>query len=165
MIFLVVKKKLKKKKRKKNKKKQEDAKKKQELEGKKSEKKEKKVIEKSSILLDIKVWSSATDMKKLEKKIRAVQLPSLKWNASQFLDVAYGVKKLQILCTIEDEKVTGQDLEDALFGIQKDEEDLKMEKEQQEKDGEVVEAQDEEEALQMKRLVQSYEIVSWNKCG
>jgi translation elongation factor EF-1beta len=95
-------------------------KKKDEEEKKKNAAKVKKVIiEKSSICLDIKPIDDETNMEELENQIRQIHLPSLRWNASKFIDVAYGIKKLQILCTIEDAKVSSQDLEDAVLALDK----------------------------------------------
>jgi len=94
------------------------AKKKEEEEKKKAAAKEKKVIvQKSSICLDIKPIDDETNMEEMENAVRQIKLPSLRWNAAKFIDVAYGIKKLQILCTIEDEKVSSQDLEDAVLAL------------------------------------------------
>jgi elongation factor 1-beta len=147
--------------------KKEAEKKKKEAEAKKAGagKEKKKVIEKSSILLEIKPWSSSTDMNRFEKRIRGIQLPSLKWNAAELKDLAYGVKVLHILCTIEDEKVTGQDLEDSLYGIPRDEDEIKAEMAEITEEERQQEEADEEYAKAKKRMVQSFDIISWNKCG
>lgn len=94
-------------------KKKEDEKKKQEA----LAKGKKVIIEKSSILIDIKPLSDEVNMVELENAVRQIKLPSLKWQAAKLVDVAYGIKKLQILCTIEDAKVTGEDLEDKIMGL------------------------------------------------
>jgi len=64
-----------------------------------------KVIAKSSILLDIKPWDDETDLKELEKCVRSIECDGLLWGASKLVPVAFGIKKLQILCTVEDDKV------------------------------------------------------------
>ncbi|XP_072432488.1 eukaryotic translation elongation factor 1 delta b (guanine nucleotide exchange protein) isoform X2 [Chiloscyllium punctatum] len=76
-----------------------------------AEKKSKKpaVIAKSSILLDVKPWDDETDMVKLEECVRTVQMDGLVWGASKLVPVGYGIKKLQIQCVVEDDKV-GTDL-------------------------------------------------------
>uniref|UniRef100_A0A3B3DHY5 Eukaryotic translation elongation factor 1 delta b (guanine nucleotide exchange protein) n=1 Tax=Oryzias melastigma TaxID=30732 RepID=A0A3B3DHY5_ORYME len=76
-----------------------------------AEKKAKKpaIIAKSSILLDVKPWDDETDMKKLEECVRSVQADGLLWGASKLVPVGYGIKKLQISCVVEDDKV-GTDL-------------------------------------------------------
>ncbi|CAL8345238.1 unnamed protein product [Merluccius merluccius] len=67
------------------------------------------LIAKSSILLDVKPWDDETDMAKLEECVRSVQADGLLWGASKFLPVGYGIRKLQINCVVEDDKV-GTDL-------------------------------------------------------
>lgn len=73
-----------------------------------TDKKSKKpaLIAKSSILLDVKPWDDETDMKKMEELVRAIQMDGLMWGASKLMPVGYGINKLQILCVIEDEKVS-----------------------------------------------------------
>lgn len=73
-----------------------------------SEKKSKKpaLIAKSSILLDVKPWDDETDMKELEKHVRSVEMDGLLWGASKLVPVGYGIHKLQIMCVIEDDKVS-----------------------------------------------------------
>jgi len=67
------------------------------------------LIAKSSILLDVKPWDDETDMAELEKCVRSVQADGLLWGASKLVPVGYGIKKLQIGCVVEDDKV-GTDL-------------------------------------------------------
>ncbi|XP_063537016.1 elongation factor 1-beta' [Cydia strobilella] len=73
-----------------------------------SEKKSKKpaLIAKSSILLDVKPWDDETDMKELEKQVRTIEMDGLLWGASKLVPVGYGIHKLQIMCVIEDDKVS-----------------------------------------------------------
>ena len=72
------------------------------------------VIAKSSILADIKVWESETDLEALAAKIKAQEVDGLLWGAHKLTPVAFGVKKLTIMFTIEDEKVSSEDIEDLL---------------------------------------------------
>ncbi|KAK5599420.1 hypothetical protein CRENBAI_021511 [Crenichthys baileyi] len=67
------------------------------------------VIAKSSILLDVKPWDDETDMAKLEECVRSVRADGLLWGTSKLVPVGYGIKKLQIACVVEDDKV-GTDL-------------------------------------------------------
>lgn len=71
-------------------------------------KKEKKpaLIAKSSVLLDVKPWDDETDMAIMEKNVRSIVMNGLLWGASKLVPVGYGIKKLQIMCVIEDEKVS-----------------------------------------------------------
>lgn len=75
------------------------------------EKKAKKpqVIAKSNIVLDVKPWDDETNINDLEKNVRTIILDGLVWGASKILPIAYGIKKLQISCVVEDDKV-GTDL-------------------------------------------------------
>ncbi|CAH0564189.1 unnamed protein product [Brassicogethes aeneus] len=77
-----------------------------------NEKKSKKpeLIAKSSILLDVKPWDDETDMKELEKQVRTVVMDGLLWGASKLVPVGYGINKLQIMCVIEDVKVSVDEL-------------------------------------------------------
>jgi len=89
-------------------------------------KKEKKPgpIAKSSIVLDVKPWDDETDMKAMEAKVREIVMDGLVWGASKFVPVGYGINKLQIMCIVEDEKVsidllteTIQDFEDLVQSV------------------------------------------------
>ncbi|KAF7415117.1 hypothetical protein HZH68_003606 [Vespula germanica] len=73
-----------------------------------AEKKSKKpaIIAKSSIVLEVKPWGDETDMKKMEEAVRSIKMDGLIWGASKLVAVGYGIQKLQIMCVIEDEKVS-----------------------------------------------------------
>jgi len=64
------------------------------------------LIAKSSVLLDVKPWDDETDMKEMEKMVRSIQMDGLLWGAAKLVPVGYGIHKLQIMCVIEDEKVS-----------------------------------------------------------
>lgn len=66
-------------------------------------------VAKSSILLDVKPWDDQTDMARLEACVRSVRVEGLLWGASKLVAVGYGIRKLQISCVVEDDKV-GTDL-------------------------------------------------------
>ncbi|XP_073348200.1 elongation factor 1-delta-like isoform X3 [Pagrus major] len=72
------------------------------------------LIAKSSILLDVKPWDDETDMAELEKCVRSVQMDGLLWGASKLVPVGYGIKKLQINCVVEDDKVGTDILEEEI---------------------------------------------------
>lgn len=48
-------------------------------------------------------------MAKMEECVRSIQVDGLLWGASKLVPVGYGIKKLQINCVVEDDKV-GTDL-------------------------------------------------------
>lgn len=81
-----------------------------------SDKKSKKpvLIAKSSILLDVKPWDDETDMKELEKCVRSVVMDGLLWGASKLQPVGYGINKLTIMCVIEDDKVSVDELQEKI---------------------------------------------------
>jgi len=76
------------------------------------------LIAKSSVLLDVKVWDDETDMVALEKAVRGIVMEGLVWGSSKLVPVAYGVKKLQINCVIEDDKVSTEALEEQICSFE-----------------------------------------------
>lgn len=52
-----------------------------------AEKKSKKptVIAKSSIVIDVKPWDDETDMNKMEKVVRSIEIDGLMWGACKFI--------------------------------------------------------------------------------
>jgi len=72
------------------------------------EKKSKKaaVIAKSNVILDVKPWDDETDMKAMEANVRTISCDGLVWGVSKLVPLAYGIHKLQIVCVVEDEKVS-----------------------------------------------------------
>jgi len=72
------------------------------------------IIAKSSLVLDVKPWDDETDMAKLEECVRSVQADGLLWGASKLVPIAYGIKKLQITCVVEDDKVGTDFLEEEI---------------------------------------------------
>jgi len=72
------------------------------------------IIAKSSLVLDVKPWDDETDMAKLEECVRSVQADGLLWGASKLVPLAYGIKKLQITCVVEDDKVGTDFLEEEI---------------------------------------------------
>nr|CCC93726.1 putative translation elongation factor 1-beta [Trypanosoma congolense IL3000] len=94
-----------------------EAKKKKDAEAKSSKK---VVIAKSSILFDIKPWDDTVDLEKLAEKLHAIQRDGLLWGDHKLVPVAFGVKKLQQLVVIEDDKVSGDDLEEMIMSFEDD---------------------------------------------
>ncbi|XP_077391034.1 eukaryotic translation elongation factor 1 delta b (guanine nucleotide exchange protein) isoform X3 [Festucalex cinctus] len=72
------------------------------------------IVAKSSILLDVKPWDDETDMSKLEECVRSVRADGLLWGVSKLVPVGYGIKKLQIACVVEDDKVGTDMLEEEI---------------------------------------------------
>ncbi|XP_053729549.1 phenylalanine--tRNA ligase beta subunit [Synchiropus splendidus] len=76
------------------------------------------IIAKSSILLDVKPWDDETDMAKMEECVRSVSMEGLLWGQSKLVPVGYGIKKLQIGCVVEDDKVGTDQLEEAIIAFE-----------------------------------------------
>jgi len=76
------------------------------------------LIAKSNLILDVKPWEDTTDIKAIEDHVRAIELDGLVWGPSKLAEVAFGVKKLQISCVIEDEKVITEDIEDKIMAAE-----------------------------------------------
>lgn len=84
------------------------------------EKKSKKpaLIAKSNVILDVKPWDDETDMVKMEEEVRKIGCEGLVWGVSKLVPVGYGIKKLQIVCVVEDEKVSIDWLQEEIQGIE-----------------------------------------------
>ncbi|XP_036604552.1 elongation factor 1-beta-like [Trichosurus vulpecula] len=76
------------------------------------------VVAKSSILLDVKPWDNETDMAKLEECVRSIQTDGLVWGSSKLGLVGYDIKKLQIQCVAEDDKVGTDMLEERITAFE-----------------------------------------------
>jgi len=74
----------------------------------------KKVIGKSSLILDVKAWDDETDLVEMERLVRSVQMEGLNWGNSKLVEIAYGIKKLQIMATIIDDLVSVDDIQDQI---------------------------------------------------
>lgn len=76
-----------------------------------------KLVAKSSIVLDVKPWDDETDMVALEAGVRGIEMPGLLWGAGKLVAIGYGIKKLQIGCVVEDDKVSTDDLDDRITAL------------------------------------------------
>jgi len=78
----------------------------------------KQVIAKSSVLLDVKPWDDETDMAELERLVRTIEMDGLVWGTGKLIPLAYGIKKLQIMCVVEDDKISTDDLEEKITAFE-----------------------------------------------
>merc|ERR1711935_160891 len=53
-----------------------------------------------------------------EDNIRTIEMDGLLWGTGKLIAIGYGIKKLQITCVIEDDKVMMDDLEDKVTGFE-----------------------------------------------
>jgi len=75
-------------------------------------------IAKSSIIFDVKPWDDETDLVAMEKLVRSIKMDGLVWGASKLVPLAYTIKKLQIMCVVEDEKVSVEELQETIEGFE-----------------------------------------------
>merc|ERR1712033_115342 len=73
-----------------------------------------KVIAKTSVLFDVKPWDDETDMEAMKKACVSIEMDGLLWGASKLVPVGCGINKLQIMCTVEDEKVSIEELSEKM---------------------------------------------------
>jgi len=76
------------------------------------------IVAKSNIVLDVKPWDDETNMEELERNVRTIELDGLLWGASRFVPLAYGIRKLQITCVVEDDKVGTDILEERITAFE-----------------------------------------------
>merc|ERR1712045_968115 len=69
-----------------------------------------KVIAKTSVLFDVKPWDDETDMEAMKEACKGIEMEGLVWGATKLVPVGYGIQKLQVMCTVEDEKVSIEEL-------------------------------------------------------
>lgn len=55
--------------------------------------------------MDVKPTSTDVNMEDLTKKVKQIEMPGVKWLGSSLIDVAYGIKKLRIMCQIVDDLI------------------------------------------------------------
>ena len=90
-----------------------------------------KVIAKTSVLFDVKPWDDETDMdvscfyvlfigsnistsQAMLKEVKTIEMEGLVWGASKLVPVGYGINKLQVMCVVEDEKVSIDELSEKI---------------------------------------------------
>lgn len=72
------------------------------------------VIAKTSVLLDVKPWDDETDMKAMTDSVKTIEMDGLVWGATKLVPVGFGINKLTIMCTVEDEKVSIEELQEKI---------------------------------------------------
>lgn len=69
---------------------------------------------KSLVTLEVKPWDDETNLTEMEENVRSIEMDGLVWGASQLIAIGYGIRKLQINLVVEDEKVSIDDLQQAI---------------------------------------------------
>ena len=72
------------------------------------------LIAKTSVLLDVKPWDDETDHAEMLKAVKSIEMDGLVWGASKLLPIGYGIKKLQVICVVEDDKVSIEELQEKI---------------------------------------------------
>ena len=62
----------------------------------------------------MKPWDDETDLAEMEKNVRSIETDGLVWGQAKLVPVGYGIKKLQIACVVEDNKVGTNFLEEEI---------------------------------------------------
>ena len=87
----------------------------------KAKKKKAAPIAKSLIVWDVKPWGEETDLEELANKILAIEMDGLMWKTQWKKEpVAYGVFKIQIGATVEDDKVSTDLVQEAIEAFEDD---------------------------------------------
>ena len=74
-------------------------------------------VGKSQIVYEVKPWDDTTNLDEMEKAIREISMDGLEWLGSERKDVAFGIKKLMIVCNVTDDVCT-EDLEQAITDLE-----------------------------------------------
>merc|ERR1711872_657811 len=68
------------------------------------------LIAKTSVLFDVKPWDDETDLDEMLKCVKTIEMDGLVWGANKKIPIGYGISKLQVMCTVEDAKVSIDEL-------------------------------------------------------
>ncbi|KAL0635019.1 hypothetical protein Q9L58_006048 [Maublancomyces gigas] len=71
---------------------------------------------KSIVTMDVKPWDDETNMAELEANVRAIEKDGLVWGGSSFVEVGFGIKKLQINLVVVDDKISLDELQQQIEG-------------------------------------------------
>lgn len=69
---------------------------------------------KSIVTLDVKPWDDETDLDEMLANVKSIEMEGLSWGGHKLIPIGFGIKKLQINCVVEDDKVSLDDLQQAI---------------------------------------------------
>ena len=69
---------------------------------------------KSSLILDIKPEDSDTDLEAMLQSVKGIEMEGLTWGGHEFIPVAFGIKKLRVICVVMDELVSTDELQEKI---------------------------------------------------
>ncbi|EDO05933.1 translation elongation factor-1 beta subunit family protein [Babesia bovis T2Bo] len=139
---------------------EEDEAMKKKMEAMKASKGKKREAAKSSLVIHIEPASVDTDLDEVLRLVKEIKLEGVTWGAaSAKIPLAYGIQKLQVSCTILDDLVNTNEITELIeeLGLTEEQKEQRRLKQEQE------EEYDEEEEEEIMGLVQSANIVSFNK--
>lgn len=61
------------------------------------------------------MWCSCADLGEVEKAVRLIVMEGLHWGGADRVPVAFGVFKLRMVCTIVDDLVSADELQESTF--------------------------------------------------
>lgn len=64
--------------------------------------------------MEVKPWDDETDLDQLLANMKAIEVDGLTWGAHKWVEVGFGIKKLQINVVVEDDKVGVDDLREQI---------------------------------------------------
>ena len=73
---------------------------------------------KTTVTLEVKPWDDETNMEELTNLVKGIEMDGLLWGGHQLVAIGYGIKKLQINCVVEDDKVMMDDLETKITDLE-----------------------------------------------
>ncbi|KAI8078724.1 uncharacterized protein BX664DRAFT_342557 [Halteromyces radiatus] len=73
---------------------------------------------KTTVTLDVKPWDDETNMDELTQGVKAIAMDGLLWGGHQLVAIGFGIKKLQINCVVEDDKVSMDDLTEQIEALE-----------------------------------------------
>ncbi|CAO3615363.1 unnamed protein product [Cunninghamella blakesleeana] len=77
-----------------------------------------KTIAKTTVTLEVKPWDDETNMEELTAGVKAINMDGLLWGGHQLVAIGFGIKKLQINCVVEDDKVSMDDLTEQIEALE-----------------------------------------------
>ena len=72
---------------------------------------------KTSVLFDVMPRDIKTDLDKMMECVRSIRMDGLHWGACQRESVAFGIEKMKLMCTVEDSKVSIDELQKKMEGF------------------------------------------------
>ena len=59
-------------------------------------------------------WDDETDHDAMLASVKSIEMDGLFWGASKLIPIGYGIKKLQVMCTVVDDLVSVEELQEKI---------------------------------------------------